>query len=179
MLFTKGPIEGAWIIDPAPHNDHRGRFMRAWCEDEFRAHGIEFHPVQANMGYSHRAGTLRGLHFQIAPALEAKLVRCTRGRVFDVLVDVRPESPTRGQWFGIELTAENGRMLFVPPMCAHGVQSLEDASEIFYMASARFSPDSARGIRFDDPDIGIQWPLAPAALSDQDRGWPYLTNLEG
>ena len=178
MLFTKGPIEGVWVIDPAPHSDHRGRFMRAWCEDEFRAHGIDFSPVQANMGYSDRAGTIRGLHFQIAPDLEAKLVRCTRGSVFDVVVDIRDGSATRGQWFGTELSAENGRMLYVPPMCAHGVQSLKDASEIYYMVSAPFAPHSARGLRFDDPEIGVRWPLEAVGLSDQDRNWPNLNNLE-
>lgn len=174
MRFAETPIAGSWIIDPAPINDDRGRFMRAWCADEFSTHGIDFRPAQANMGFSHRAGTTRGLHYQVSPNLEAKLVRCTRGSVFDVLVDLRPDSRTFGQWYGTELTAENGRMLYVPPMCAHGVQTLEDASEIFYMASAPFAPASVRGIRFDDPAIAIRWPLTPIAISEQDKRWPYL-----
>lgn len=152
--------------------------MRAWCADELAEHGIDFRPVQANMGFSHRAGTTRGLHFQLAPHLEAKLVRCTRGAVFDVLVDLRDGSPSFGEWFGTELSADNGRMLYVPPMCAHGVQSLRDASEIYYMVSASYAPQSARGIRFDDPDIGIRWPLAPIALSEQDSRWPLLKNQD-
>ena len=116
MLFTQSPIGGAWVIDPSPHVDARGRFMRAWCIDEFRAHGIEFLPLQANMGLSQAAGTLRGLHYQVTPAEEAKLVRCTRGSVFDVLVDLRKGSATFGRWFGTTLSADNGRMLYVPPM---------------------------------------------------------------
>lgn len=178
MRFAEGPIPGAWTIDPAPHADERGRFMRAWCADEFAAHGIAFTPLQANLGFSHRAGTLRGLHYQVAPHEEAKLVRCTRGRVFDVLVDLRPRSPTFGRWFGVELSAENGRMLFVPPLCAHGYQTLDDASEIYYMASAAYAPDAARGLRYDDPTAAIRWPLPPVALSEQDRTWPHLDPKE-
>lgn len=174
MRFTECTVPGAWSIEPTPHIDYRGRFMRAWCIDEFAEHGIQFVPVQSNMGFSRRAGTLRGLHYQVAPHLEAKLVRCTRGTVFDVLVDLRPGSPTRGRWYGTELSAENGRMLYVPPLCAHGCQTLEDGSEIYYLASALFAPDAARGLRFDDPTVGIPWPLPPLAMSDQDSRWPYL-----
>jgi dTDP-4-dehydrorhamnose 3,5-epimerase len=178
VRFSESTIPGAWIIEPTPHTDDRGRFMRAWCADEFTAQGIAFVPVQANMGASHRAGTLRGLHYQVAPHEEAKLVRCTRGSVFDVLVDLRPESPTFGRWYGAELTAENGRMLYVPPLCAHGYQTLEDGSEIYYMASAVYAPDAVRGLRFDDPTAAIRWPLPPAAMSDQDKRWPYLQSKE-
>jgi dTDP-4-dehydrorhamnose 3,5-epimerase len=174
VRFSETPIAGAWTIDPEPHSDERGRFMRAWCLDEFAAHGIDFIPVQSNMGFSLRAGTLRGLHYQVAPHLEAKLVRCTRGSVFDVLVDLRPGSPTFGRWFGTELSAVNGRMLFVPASCAHGYQTLEDDSEILYMASTSFSPAAARGLRFDDPMVAIRWPFPPSALSEQDRCWPHL-----
>lgn len=174
MRFTESPIPGAWTIDPTPHVDERGRFWRAWCAEEFAAHGITFAPVQGNMGSSHRAGTLRGLHFQAVPHPEAKLVRCTRGAVFDVLVDVRPGSRTYGRWFGVDLTAENGRMLYVPPLCAHGYQTLEDDAEIYYLTSAAYAPQSVRGLRFDDPIVGIRWPLPPTAVSDQDQGWPLL-----
>lgn len=175
MHFTETPIAGAWTIDPAPHADHRGRFMRAWCTDELSAHGIEFTPVQANMGLSIEAGTVRGLHYQVAPHLEAKLVRCTRGSVFDMLVDLRPGSPTYGRWFGTELTADNARMLFVPPMCGHGYQTLEPNSEIYYLTSARYAPSAVRGLRFDDPTVAVRWPLPPAVVSDQDMKWPFLS----
>ena len=126
------------------------------------------------MGTSHRAGTVRGMHYQVAPAEEAKLVRCTRGSVFDVLVDLRPESPTFGRWFGTELSADNARMLYVPPMCAHGYQTLEDESEILYLTSAVYAPDAVRGLRFDDPTVNVTWPLPPQSLSEQDLKWPFL-----
>lgn len=178
MRFVESAVPGAWSIEPTPHVDDRGRFMRAWCSDEFAAHGIRFVPVQANMGSSHRAGTLRGLHYQVAPHEEAKLVRCTRGGVFDVLVDLRPESATFGRWFGTDLTAENGRMLYVPPLCAHGYQTLEDESEIYYLTSAFYAADAVRGLRFDDPTAAIAWPLPPSAMSEQDRKWPHLNPQE-
>jgi dTDP-4-dehydrorhamnose 3,5-epimerase len=172
MQFRETPLAGAWVIDPTPHNDDRGRFMRAWCAREFREHGVSFVPVQANMGLSARRGTVRGMHFQEAPALEAKLVRCTKGAVFDVLIDLRPGSTSWGKWFGVELSAENGRMLYVPEHCAHGCQSLEDDTEVYYLASEYFCPASVRGVRFDDPAFDIQWPLAVTAVSEQDRTWP-------
>jgi len=175
MQFDACHISGAWTIRPTPHSDDRGRFMRSWCQREFQSHGIEFLPVQANMGYSKRKGTLRGLHYQVAPALEAKLVRCTRGSVFDVLVDLRPDSATYLQWYGTTLSADNGHMLFVPELCGHGCVSLEDQSEISYQTSAYYAPECARGIRFDDPAIGIEWPIDIAIASDQDRSWPLLS----
>jgi dTDP-4-dehydrorhamnose 3,5-epimerase len=146
--------------------------MRAWCKREFADAGIDFEPLQANMGFSVERGTVRGLHFQVAPALEAKLVRCTRGSIFDVVVDLRPDSPTYRAWFGTVLSADDGRMLYVPEGCAHGCQSLDDQTEIYYLASAYYSPSDARGLRFDDPAFGIQWPLGVASISDQDLGWP-------
>jgi dTDP-4-dehydrorhamnose 3,5-epimerase len=141
---------------------------------EFADHGIDFRPVQANMGFSYHRGTVRGMHYQTAPAAEAKLVRCTRGAIFDVLVDLRPSSATYLQWFGTELSAENGRMLFVPGHCAHGYQTLEDASEMLYHTSAFYAPEAVRGVRFDDPAFGIAWPLPVSAVSEQDRGWPFV-----
>ena len=177
MFFTDTRVADAWIIDPSPYYDERGRFMRTWCVHEFERHGIHFQPVQANMQFSSRKGTVRGLHLQVAPALEAKLVRCTRGAIFDVVVDLRPGSPGFGTWCGTELTAENGRMLYVPEHCAHGFQCIEDNSEAMYLTSAFYAPDSCRGVRFDDPAIGIQWPLPVAAISKQDRGWPLLEDL--
>ena len=178
MKFTRGAIHDSWLIDPTPHVDPRGRFFRAWCVEEFQAHGIAFAPVQANMGGSHRAGTLRGLHYQVEPHLEAKLMRCTRGAVFDVLVDLRPDSPTYGRWEGAELSAENGRMLFVPPLCAHGYQTLTDEAEIFYLTSAVYAPGAVRGVRYDDPELAIAWPLPPVEVSAQDQAWPLLAHEE-
>jgi dTDP-4-dehydrorhamnose 3,5-epimerase len=148
--------------------------MRAWCQHEFSDQGVQFTPVQANMSLSVQRGTIRGLHYQIAPALEAKLVRCTRGAIFDVVVDLRPDSPTYRSWYGTHLSADDGRMLFVPEGCAHGCQAMDDMSELYYMTSAFYSPDNVRGLRYDDPAIGIRWPLEVSAVSDQDRGWPFL-----
>ena len=162
------------MIDPSPHEDDRGRFMRAWCVREFAANGLNFHPVQANMGLSIHKGTVRGMHFQDARAPEAKLVRCTRGAIFDVALDLRPQSPTYGKWYGVELSAENGRMLFVPEQCAHGYQTLEEGTEMFYMASGFYTASSASGVRFDDPAFGITWPLAATILSEQDLKWPLV-----
>ena len=178
MRFTETDIIGAWVIDPNPHEDDRGRFMRAWCAREFAEHGIDFLPVQANMGFSVRKGTVRGIHYQEAPALEAKLVRCTRGTIFDVVLDLRRNSRTYGRWCGAELSAQNGRMLYVPEHCAHGYQTLEDYTEIYYMASEFYAPDSVRGMRFDDPAFGIQWPLVATAVSEQDRNWPLAGRKE-
>jgi len=175
MRFTACDIPGVWFITPAPHRDDRGRFLRAWCSTEFADHSIDFRPVQANMGLSRRKGTVRGLHYQTHPALEAKLVRCTSGAVFDVVVDLRPGSPTHGRWYGAELSAENASMLYVPEHCAHGYQTLRDDSEIYYMASAPYTPECVRGIRFDDPAVGISWPLPPIAVSEQDRSWPLVS----
>lgn len=163
------------MIDPTPHEDSRGRFMRAWCSREFPEQGIDFAPVQANMGFSAQKGTIRGMHFQTAPALEAKLVRCTRGAMFDVALDLRPDSPTYRKWFGIELTAENGEMLYVPESCAHGYQTLEDRTEMFYMTSAFYTPGAAQGVRFDDAAFNIQWPLPASVVSEQDRNWPLVS----
>ena len=174
MRFMETGIVGAKVIDPSPHEDERGRFMRAWCAREFAEHGIDFVPVQANMGFSVRKGTIRGMHFQEAPALEAKLVRCTRGAIFDVVLDLRPESPSYGKWYGVELSAENGRMLYVPEHCAHGYQTLEECTEMYYMTSAFYTPSAVRGVRFDDPAFGIQWPLAATVVSEQDRNWPLV-----
>ena len=149
--------------------------MRAWCGREFAEHGLEFSPVQANMGFSIEKGTVRGMHLQEAPALEAKLVRCTRGSMFDVALDLRPGSPTFGKWFGTELSAENGRMLFVPEQCAHGYQTLEKNTEMYYLTSCLYTPGAVRGARFDDPFFAIEWPLVATIVSQQDRNWPLMT----
>jgi dTDP-4-dehydrorhamnose 3,5-epimerase len=174
MRFTETDLVGAWVIDPNPHGDDRGRFLRAWCAREFAEHGLDFLPVQANMGFSARKGTVRGMHFQEAPALEAKLVRCTRGAMFDVVLDLRPNSPSYGKWYGAELTAENSRMLYMPEHCAHGYQTLEDGTEMYYMTSAFYTPSAVRGVRFDDPAFDIRWPLVATVASEQDRNWPLM-----
>jgi dTDP-4-dehydrorhamnose 3,5-epimerase len=174
MHFRDSDVIAAKVIDPAPHADERGRFMRAWCLHEFSEHGISFVPVQANMGFSVRKGTLRGMHFQTAIAPEAKLVRCTQGAMFDVVLDLRPDSPTYLKWFGTELTAENGRMLFIPEHCAHGYQTLVDNTEMHYMTSAYYNSDAAKGARFDDPAFQIRWPLDATVVSNQDRSWPLV-----
>jgi len=178
MRFTQTEIAGAWVINPTPHEDDRGRFFRAWCAQEFAEDGINFAPVQANMGFSIRKGTVRGMHFQAAPALEAKLVRCTRGAMFDVVLDVRPDSKTYGKWYGVELTADNARMLYLPEGCAHGYQTLEDRTEMHYMASRIYTPNFAKGVRFDDPAFQIHWPLAVSVISEQDRSWPLSSGRQ-
>ena len=174
MRFTPTHIPGVVVIDPVAHQDERGRFMRAWCSREFSEAGISFTPVQANMGFSLRKGTLRGLHLQDSSAPEAKLMRCTRGAMFDVALDLRPSSPTYGQWFGLELSADNGRMLFVPELCGHGYQTLQDRTEMHYMTSAYYTPTAVTGRRFDDPAFSIKWPMEPTAVSEQDMNWPLL-----
>ncbi len=148
--------------------------MRAWCTQEFEQNEIIFTPLQANIGFSHTRGTIRGMHYQTSPADEAKLVRCTRGSMFDVVLDLRPDSPTYRSWYGTTLSAENGQMLLIPEGCAHGCQSLEDDTEFFYMASAVYSPHHATGVRYDDTAFSIAWPLPVTLISDQDRNWPLV-----
>lgn len=174
MKFSECHVEGARLISPAPVVDGRGRFMRAWCHQAFLDAGIKFNCVQANMAWSPRKGTMRGLHYQIEPALEAKLVRCTKGAIFDVVVDTRPDSPTYRAWYGAELSAENGCMLYVPEGCAHGCVSLADDTELYYMVSENYAPDFARGARYDDPAFAIDWPEPITCISEQDRNWPLL-----
>lgn len=177
MRFTETHVTGSLLIDPSPHEDTRGRFMRAWCAREFVENGIAFEPVQANLGFSRSRGTLRGMHFQTAPAREAKLVRCTRGAIFDVVLDLRPHSSSYGTWFGAELSEENARMLYLPEGCAHGYQTLRADTEMHYMTSAFYTPSAVHGVRFDDPAFGIAWPLAVSEMSEQDRAWPLSGNF--
>jgi len=172
MRFLPTPIAGAWLVEPEARADARGSFARLWCRDDFAAQGLRADFVQSNASFNVQKGTLRGLHYQVAPALEAKLVRCTRGAVFDLVLDLRRDSPTYRRWYGARLSADNGRMLYVPEGCAHGCQSLEDNTEILYMASAYYAPGEARGVRYDDPVFAISWPLEVASISDQDRNWP-------
>jgi dTDP-4-dehydrorhamnose 3,5-epimerase len=174
MRFMETGIVGAKVIDPSPHQDERGRFLRAWCAREFVEHGLDFLPVQANLGFSIKRGTVRGMHFQQAPAVEAKLVRCTRGAIFDAVLDLRAKSPSYGEWYGAVLSAENAQMLYVPENCAHGYQTLEECTEMYYMTSGFYTPSAVRGVRFDDPAFAIQWPLVATVVSEQDRSWPLF-----
>jgi dTDP-4-dehydrorhamnose 3,5-epimerase len=173
MIFIETKLPGAFVIDVEPIEDDRGFFARAWCRREFSEHGLSTDLAQANMSFNKRKGTLRGMHFQKAPHAEVKLVRCTRGAIYDVIVDLRPGSPTHSRWVGVELTAENRRMLYVPEGFAHGFQTLEDNTEIFYLVSEFYTPESEGGVRWSDPVFDIEWPLgAPTEISDKDRSWP-------
>lgn len=172
MIFVESPIDGALVVELDRRSDDRGFFARAWCEEEFAAHGLNARFVQANVAFSERSGTLRGLHYQLAPHEEEKLIRCTRGAIYDVIVDLRPESPTFEQWAAVELTAENGRMVHVPAGCAHGYQTLVGRSEVFYLVSYPYTPAAEAGIRYDDPAFDVAWPLEVRELSPKDRAWP-------
>ena len=163
------------LIVPIRREDGRGYFARAWCIREFAEHGIHFAPVQANTSLNLKKGTVRGMHLQVEPALEAKLIHCARGAIFDVVLDLRPESSSYGAWYGAEVSFENNRLLYIPEHCAHGYQTLEDTTEVCYFTSQYYTPSAERGVRFDDPAFGIQWPLAPTAMSEQDRNWPLVS----
>lgn len=172
MRFSETQLKGAYIIDLEHREDHRGFFARAWCQREFEEHGLNPRIVQTNIGFTLKKGGLRGMHFQVAPKQEAKTVRCTTGAIIDVVVDLRPDSATFKQWFGLELSAENRRMLYVPEGCAHGYQTLVDNTEIQYQTSEFYSAEHARGVRYDDPVFGIEWPLPITSISEADRAWP-------
>jgi len=174
MLFTETAIKGVYLIGLERKEDHRGFFARAWCQQELEAHGLNPSLVQVNVGFSLKKGTLRGMHFQRHPHQEAKLVRCTMGQIFDVAVDLRPDSPTYRQWVGAELTADNRTMLYVPEGCAHGYQTLQDDAEVVYQTSHFFAATHATGVRFDDPSFGIVWPLAVEVISEMDKVWPLM-----
>lgn len=174
MIFTQTPLAGAYLIDPERIVDERGFFARTWCRDEFERQGLETRLVQCNVSYNTRRGTLRGMHYQAEPHEEVKLVRCTQGAIYDVIVDIRPDSSTYLRWVAEELTAENRRMFYIPGGFAHGFQTLLDGAEVSYQMSDFFHPQSSRGIRHDDPTIKIDWPLDVAIISDKDRGYPLL-----
>jgi dTDP-4-dehydrorhamnose 3,5-epimerase len=180
MNFIAAGLEGCFIIDSEAHEDGRGDFTRFYDADEFRAHGVALPVAQCSLSRNTRRGTLRGLHFQVAPHEEAKLVRCIRGKVFDVAVDVRSHSPTFGHWIGTVLDGTGLRSLFIPEGFAHGFMTLDDATEIMYTISHSHIPSAARGLRWDDPGVGVQWPRlsVPLTISPQDYGWPPLEQLE-
>jgi dTDP-4-dehydrorhamnose 3,5-epimerase len=172
MRFTNTTVEGAWLVDIEPLRDERGFFARTWCQREFAEHGCEEALAQANLAYTAHRGTLRGLHFQLAPHQEAKLVRAIRGAIYVVALDLRHDSATYRRWYAAELSADNRRMLYVPRGCAQGYQTLADDTEVFYQMSAFYEPAAARGVRYDDPGFKIEWPLEVVAISDKDRSWP-------
>ncbi len=178
MKFEPTPLKDAWVISLAPMGDERGYFARAFCRKEFEKHGLDLTVVQCNTSFNREAGTLRGMHYQIDPAPEAKTVRCIRGSFYDMIVDMRPESPSYLQHFGIELSADNGKMLFVPGHFAHGFLTLEPDTQAFYMVSEYYTPGCERGIRHDDPAIGIEWPAPVNVLSEKDAAWPLLQGEE-
>ena len=169
MKFEVTPITGAVIVELTPLLDERGFFARSWCHDEFKAQGLETRIAQCSISYNARRGTLRGLHYQVAPSEEVKLVRCTRGAIHDVIVDLRPGSPSFKRWFAVELTASNRRMLYIPEGVAHGFVTLADDTEVFYQMSRPYDAACARGVRWDDPEFGIAWPLPIAVMSERDR----------
>lgn len=174
MRFIELTLKGAYLVEVQPDVDSRGLFARTFCAQEFRDLRLVEVFVQCNTSWNAQAGTIRGLHYQLPPSSEVKLVRCTAGAIWDVIVDLREDSPTYLQHVGMELTAINRRALYIPGTFAHGFQSLEDRTEVFYQMSEYYAPELARGLRYDDPTLGIHWPLATASLSDRDRTWDLL-----
>jgi dTDP-4-dehydrorhamnose 3,5-epimerase len=175
VRFEETLLAGAWLVELDRREDERGFFARTFDREEWAARGMDPTVAQCNTSFNARAGTLRGMHFQAGPYGEPKLVRCTRGAIWDAIVDLRPASPTHRRWFGAELTAANGRALYVPVGMAHGFQTLEDESEVLYMMGHEYVPESARGVRWDDPAFGIEWPLPPACgrlISERDASYP-------
>jgi dTDP-4-dehydrorhamnose 3,5-epimerase len=172
MIFEETPLQGAYLITLEKIHDERGYFARSWCREEFEEHGLVAEVVQCNISYNLSAGTLRGMHFQDPPRAETKLVRCNRGAIYDVILDLRPDSATFCRHFGIELTVENGLMVYVPVGFAHGFQTLQDSCEIFYQMSESYSPEHSRGVRWDDPLFGISWPREVSVISRRDDEFP-------
>lgn len=175
MHFHTTRLGGAYVVEPDPHVDDRGLFARTFCAREFRERGLADSFVQCNTSWNARKGTIRGLHYQLPPASEVKLVRCTAGSLWDVIVDLRPGSPTYLQHMSVELSARNRRTLYIPEMFAHGFQALEDGTEVLYQMSTFYAPELATGLRYDDPQLRIAWPLPVASMSDKDQSWPLLT----
>jgi dTDP-4-dehydrorhamnose 3,5-epimerase len=177
MKFTPAQLSGVWLLEPEPRTDERGWFARTWCEQEFAAHGLNTRWPQGNLTRTLRHGMIRGLHWQAEPRPEVKLIRCAAGAIWDVVVDVRRDSPTFGRWEAFELTAANGRQLYVPAGFAHGFQCLEDGCEVSYLMGETYVAELARGLRWDDPQVAIHWPRADYFLSDRDRNLPLLAEL--
>jgi dTDP-4-dehydrorhamnose 3,5-epimerase len=178
MIFRELPLQGAFVIEPELRRDERGFFTRTFCVEEFAQHGLETAVNQCSTSHNVSAGTLRGMHWQAAPHGEVKLVSCGQGAIFDVIVDVRPKSPSFGRWESVELSAENRRMLYVPEGFAHGMQTLMDRTDVLYQISAPFHPEASRGLHWDDPELAIPWPVAPERiLSERDQNLPLFKDL--
>lgn len=172
MIFKETRLGGAFVVEPERFEDERGFFARGWSRREFEGRGLDARLVETNISFNRRRGTLRGMHFQRAPRAQAKLVRCTMGAIYDVVIDLRPDSPTFRGWVGVELSAENRTMLFVPEGFAHGFQTLADDTEVFYQMSDYYAPETAGGVRWDDPAFGIEWPDAPArVINERDAAY--------
>lgn len=172
MNFSETKLSGAYILELEKKKDSRGFFARMYCEDEFKNRGISFTPVQANVSFNQHKNTLRGMHYQVPPFEEAKLVWCTRGAIYDVIIDIRPESPTANEWIGVELSAENKRMIYIPTGFAHGFLTLEDETEVSYLMSEFYKPGAGKGIKWDDAAFNIDWPAEVAVISEKDKKWP-------
>lgn len=175
MIFTPTKIHGVYVVDLEKREDERGFFARGFCRNEFQAHKMNPSVVQANISYNRDKGTLRGMHWQTAPSEETKFIRCTRGAIYDVIIDMRPDSPSYRQWLGVELSDCNYKMLYVPESFAHGFQTLEDHTEVIYLVSEFYDPKTERGVRYNDPSFGIIWPLPVSQISEKDAGWPDFT----
>lgn len=174
MQFSETNLKGACLISLEQRDDNRGFFARTFCAEEFAEHGLNPTIAQCNLSFNHKQGTLRGMHYQLPPAGETKFIRCTQGAIYDVIVDMRPESPTYLEQFGVELSAENHRALYVPEMFAHGYQTLTDNAEVIYQVSEFYTPGYERGLRYNDPSLRIQWPLTVTEISDKDMNWTFL-----
>lgn len=177
MIFTETPLSGAFLLDPEPIEDQRGFFARVWCTDEFRKRGLDSGLAQVSISFNRLRGTVRGMHYQAPPHEETKVIRCTAGAIYDVIIDLRQGSPTFGKWCATELTVENRRLLYVPKGCAHGFQSLEDNTEVQYMISVAYQSEAPRGVRWDDPAFGIQWPLPVQSVAERDLSFPPFPSL--
>ncbi|HEY7088148.1 MAG TPA: dTDP-4-dehydrorhamnose 3,5-epimerase [Tepidisphaeraceae bacterium] len=174
MIYTETNLRGAYVIEPQPIEDERGFFTYLFDVREAAAHGLRIGLAQIKLSFNHRKGTLRGMHYQAPPSAEIKIIRCTRGSVWDVIVDVRPDSPTYLQSFGIELSAEKRNALYVPQMFAHGYETLTDDAEVIYQVDEFYAPQHERGLRWDDPALAIRWPVAPTVVSKRDQAWELL-----
>jgi dTDP-4-dehydrorhamnose 3,5-epimerase len=175
MRFDQAKLHGAWLIEPMPARDHRGFFARTFCVQEYAERGLTTEFVQHSTSQSRTRGTLRGMHFQCAPHGEVKVVRCLKGAIWDVIIDLRPDSPTYRRWQGFELSADNRRQLYIPVGFAHGFQTLCDDAEVGYLISAFYAPAAASGLRYDDPAFAIEWPLALTVISEKDQTWPAFS----
>jgi dTDP-4-dehydrorhamnose 3,5-epimerase len=174
MIFTETTLQGAYIIDVELQADSRGLFARTFCAKEFEKYGLKASTAQCNLSFNHKKGTLRGFHYQVSPATETKLVRCTQGSIYDVIIDMRPDSPTYLKHFGVELSAENRRALYIPEMFAHAYQALTDGAEVVYQVGEFYTPGYEKGLNYSDPFFAVEWPLPVTVISDKDAAWPLF-----